>query len=137
MTETGKTPLHLWVVAAIAIFWNGFGCFIYYTEQVGTSTTPEALFYDAYPMWMHAVWAISVWGALLASLLLLARKRLATVLFLISLLGLVISTLRNYAAANAFEISGVGGAGFTAFLIIVAVAFYRYSAKMESRGVVT
>lgn len=137
MTETVKAPIHLWLVAAVAIFWNGFGCFIYYTEQVATSTTPASLFYDTYPMWMHAVWAISVWGALLASLLLPVRKRFATVLFLISLLGLTISTVRNYAFADAFEISGVGGAGFTAFLIIVAVAFYRYSAEMEWRGVLT
>ena len=25
--ETGRTPIHLWIIGAVALLWNGFGCY--------------------------------------------------------------------------------------------------------------
>lgn len=132
MTDTRQRPWHLWAAAALATLWNGFGCYIYFVEQTTTSQTPASLFYDAYPMWMHAVWAIAVWGALVASLLLFLRSRFAVPLFLVSLIGLIVSTVRNYGFAGGMEI---GGFGFTVGLIIIALGFWLYARAMGRRGV--
>ena len=47
---------------------------------------------DAFPAWTMVAWALGVWGALVGSVLLLARSRFAVHAFGVSLAGLAAST---------------------------------------------
>lgn len=84
MTDmTVKTPWHLWAIAVVAVFWNGFGGYDYVMTQTGNAaylaqfTAEQRAYFDSYPMWMEAVWAIGVWGGVLGAVLLLLRNKLA------------------------------------------------------------
>lgn len=101
MVERVKTPWHLWLVGVLSLLWNGFGAF----DFIQTTTRGEAYmresgfgddmiaYFNAMPGWMYVPWAMGVWGAVLGSILLLARSRWALHALLISLAGAVISLL--------------------------------------------
>ena len=48
-------------------------------------------YFNAMPAWMYVPWTLGVWGAVLGSILLLLRNRLAVPAFLASLLGAAFS----------------------------------------------
>lgn len=65
---TVRTPWHLWAVGALALVWNGYGGFDYVMTQTQNAaylaqfTEAQRAYFESFPMWMEAVWAIGVWG---------------------------------------------------------------------------
>ncbi|HEX7151363.1 MAG TPA: hypothetical protein VF618_07725 [Thermoanaerobaculia bacterium] len=94
MSETTvKAPWHLWLIGIIAVLFNSIGVFDFimamaqgatYMDKAGM--TPEQIaHYEGMPAWMTVVWAIGVFGAFLASILLLMRRKAAFPVFVVSL----------------------------------------------------
>jgi len=114
MYLTVKTPWHLWVVGALAVLWNSYGGYDYIMSMTGgadymtkVGMTPEQIaHYAALPTWMTAVWAIGVWGAVLGSILLLLRMKLAFPVFAASFAAFLISLIYTYGISGAGEIMG-------------------------------
>ena len=71
--ERPKTPIWFWIVAVLALIWNGFGAMDYTLTQMGNEaylaafTEEQLAFYLGFPLWYEAVWAIAVWSAVLGS----------------------------------------------------------------------
>lgn len=93
--RTGGTPWHLWLVGGLSLLWSLVGAYDFvmstargeaYWRESGMS---QAMidYYNAMPAWMYAPWTLGVWGAVLGSVLLLMRRRLAVPVFALSLLG--------------------------------------------------
>jgi len=83
-----------------------------------------------------AAWAFAVWGGVLGSVLLLLRRRLAVPVFLVSLVGMVVTTFHNWLLSNAFELfSDTFSRVFTVVIIVITVGLYFYARAMEQRGV--
>jgi hypothetical protein len=127
-TLPSRTPWHLWVVGAVSLLWNAFGAFDYtmtklrdpeYLAQFPPEMMPVI---DAFPVWVHAAWAIGVWGALTGSVLLLLRSRIAVHAFAVSLAGLAASTFHQWTIAMP---ASMGTPGMKAMqLAIWAVALF-------------
>ncbi len=111
MTTTVRAgaPWHLWAVGIVSLLWNAFGGFDYtmtqlrdpgylgqFANQMGMSTAEVMAFFDSFPVWASALWAIGVWGSLLGSILLLARSRHAATAFLVSLIAAALSFLYQF-----------------------------------------
>ena len=141
MTETmdarTTAPWWFWVVAVVALLWNAFGGYDYtmshlqgeaYFRQMGMSDAQIA-YYSGYPSWMHAVWAIGVWGSVLGSILLILRSRWAFHAFAVSLLGAIGNLL--YLVLN----PGGGDLIFPAIIIAICVFLIWFSRTMTKRGV--
>jgi hypothetical protein len=123
----GQPPWHIWAVGGLGLLWNAYGCFDYamskiqgdiYLRQVGMTASQIAHF-NAMPAWMTAVWAIGVWGALLGSVLLLLRRRLAAPVFLVYLLAYVASLFYTYMIAPLAEMN-------TPAIMIMQVAIFAF-----------
>jgi ABC-type xylose transport system permease subunit len=130
------------VVGILALLWNCIGAFDYLMTQTKNAAymsafPPEQLkFFYGLPTWVIAAWAFAVWGGVLGSVLLLLRKRLAVPVFLVSLVGMVVTTLHNWLLSNAFELfTDTFSRVFTVFIIVITVALYLYARAMEKRGV--
>ena len=141
-TTPSATPWHLWVIGVLALLWNAMGAFDYlmtetHNEGYMSRFTPEQLdFFYGFPAWLVALWAIAVWGSLLASVLLLLRNRFAVPLFLVSLICMVITAIRNYVFAGGMAVmGGVGSLLFTIVIFVFAVLLYVYARAMKERGV--
>ncbi|MFN4114277.1 MAG: hypothetical protein ACK4GD_10090 [Sphingomonadaceae bacterium] len=63
-------------------------------------TAEQVAYFNTFPAWANGVWALGVWGAFAASVLLLLRHRWAVVAALISVAGLIGTTYFNYAVTT-------------------------------------
>ena len=142
MDGAARAPVHLWVVGVVSALWNAMGALDYTMTQIRHETwmsqmTPDQIAWiDNAPMIAHASWAFGVWGALLGSLLLLARSRHAVTAFLASLAGLAVNTV--YQATAPMPSGHMDSTAMIAFHVAiwaVAVALLFYALKMRRRGV--
>lgn len=136
------TPKHLWIMGVISLLWNVVGAFDYLmtktrNEAYMSKFTPEQLeYFYGFPAWVTGFWAIAVWGAVLGSILLLLRKRLAVPVFAISLVTMVITTIYNYGLSDGYNI--MGGAGpliFSIVIFLIATGLLVYARAMANRGI--
>lgn len=140
MSSSHRPTTLFWVLAIILVLWNlmGAASFItdnFFPELIAAAYTPEQMqAIESSPLWARILYGIATLGGLLAAILLLARKRLAVRIYLISLLAVVIHTLYQIAFANGLEIFGIGqGLIFPMCIVILSVFEYwwsRYSASM-------
>lgn len=144
MTDlTIKAPWHLWVVGVIALLFNAIGAFDYTmtmlqgpSYQAAAGMTPDQIaHYQDMPVWMTADWAIGVWGAVLGSVLLLLRNRLAVPAFAVSLAAFLISLVYTYALTGGGAIMGPQMAVMSGVIAALLVFFLLYSREMTKRGV--
>jgi hypothetical protein len=109
-----RTPWHLWVVGVVALLFNSIGAFDFAMNQIqGSSylaaagmTPAQVEHYQEMPAWMILVWAVGVWGAFLASVLLLLRRRLAFATFAVSLAAFLVSLVYTYVLTDGGAIMG-------------------------------
>jgi hypothetical protein len=144
MTDrTNKTPWHLWVVGVIAVLFNAIGVFDFvmamtqgssYMASAGM-TPAQIAHYLEMPAWMTAVWAIGVWGAFVASVLILLRSRLAVPVFAVSLTAFLISLLYTYVLTDGGAVMGRQMAITNLVITALLLFFLWYSWRMSKRGV--
>lgn len=127
----------------IAVLFNSIGIFDFvmamtqgakYMARAGM--TPEQIaHYQGMPGWMTAVWAIGVWGAFLASILLLLRRKLAFPIFVLSLAAFLLSLVYTYILTDGGAIMGRQMAITSAVIAILLLFFSWYAHAMGKRGV--
>ena len=136
-----RTPVHLWVVGVMALLWNAVGAFDYAATQfrlegyMSQFTAEQLEYFYGFPAWAVAAWAIAVWFAVFGSLALLLRRRLAYVLFLVSLVAMVASTVHSFVLSDGAEIMGNAGVIFSGVIFVIGVLLLWYSKAMMERGV--
>lgn len=145
MTDmTVKTPWHLWAVGVISLLWNGYGGydFIMTTTQGETymrgmgMTQPMIDYFNAMPMWMYGPWILGVWGAVLGSVLLLLRNRLAVWAFAASLLGAVASLVFGLVHPMPELPEAMAMMKWMPWVIVAVAAFLAwYAWSMSKKGV--
>ena len=139
-----KTPWHLWVVGVLSLLWNGFGAYDFIMSttkgeaywRASGMTQPMIDYYDAMPAWMYGPWILGVWGAVLGSVLLLVRRRLAVPAFALSLLGAVASLI--YGKMNPMPPLPPAMAAMSYMpwiIVLIAALLLWYAWAMAKRGV--
>ena len=137
-----KTPWHIWLVGLFAVLFNSIGVFDFvmsilqgakYLASVGM--TPDQIAHSQkMPSWMMFVWAVGVFGALLASILLLLRRKQALLVFIVSLAAFLVSVLYTYVLTNGGDVMGRQMAITSAVIAGLLVFFSWYSRAMAQRG---
>jgi hypothetical protein len=138
-----KTPKHLWVVGIVAVLWNAIGVMDFTLTELKNEAylkafTPEQLAVLAgFPLWAVITWGAGVYGGFIGSILLLVRKRSAVPVFLISLIGAVLTSLYSHVLSDTMKQMG-GGTGaviFSLVITVIAVLLWVYARAMAKRGV--
>jgi len=148
MTEAAKTPLHLWVIGIIATVWNAGGAYDYTMTQTrneeylrsaaeGAGVPYETMigYYTTFPAWADALWAFGVWGALAGSLLLLLRSRFSFHAFVVSILGLVGTTIYTMTSDLPAELNSSMTWIFTLVIWVSVLLLAWYAKRMTAAGV--
>jgi hypothetical protein len=137
-----RTPWHLWVVGVLSLLWNAVGAMDYVmtqtrNEQYMSQFSQEQLdFFYSFPTWVVACWAIAVWGAVLGSVFLLLRRRLAVWLFFFSFLAMLATMVRNYLFADGLEVVGDPlSLGLSAAVVVIGFALFLYAGIMNRRNI--
>lgn len=138
-----RAPWHLWVVGIVGVLWNGFGAYDYvmtnlqgetYMRSMGV-TDAQISYFNAMPSWMMGVWAIGVWGGVLASVLLLLRMKWALHVFAASLAAFVVNLIYTYGLTNGAEVTGQMMMVMNAAILAGCLFFTWYAWTMTKRGV--
>jgi hypothetical protein len=138
-----KTPWHIWLIGVIAVLFNSIGVFDFVMSmaqgaeyQARAGMTPDQIaHYQQMPSWMTVVWAVGVFAAFLASILLLLRRKLALPVFVLSLAAFLISLLYTYVLTNGGAVMGQQMAITSAVIAGLLIFFSWYSRFMAVRGV--
>jgi len=132
------TPWYFWVVAGVALLWNGYGAFLWSGMSFATEAFLEGYpaDYIAYatdlPVWSLLSWGVGVIGGSVASVLLLARHNLARPAFLLSLIGAATNSLVYITNPPP---SGFFNLPLQLFIIGFAVFLLWFSDRMARRGI--
>lgn len=139
-----RAPWHLWVAGAVGLLWNGFGVADYVQTKTGGAdylrnfgmTEPQIDYMLAMPAWAVAVWALGVFSALAATLLLLLRNRLAAPLFAASLGFYLLSLVYTYLLSGGGRVMGGPQAMAMQGVVLAGCLFFAwYSRAMVRVGV--
>ena len=138
-----KTPWHVWLVGVIALLFNFIGVFDFVMSmaqgakyQASAGMTPDQIaHYQQMPGWMTVVWAVGVFGAFLASILLLMRRQQALPVFILSLVAFLVSLFYTYVLTNGGAVMGQQMAITSAVIAGLLVFFGGYARYMTLRGV--
>lgn len=143
-----KAPTTFWIVAVLSLLWNAVGAYDYVqthlanrayieemTQSMAVSVDQLLAYYEAFPVWVDAGWALGVWGSVAGSLLLLARSRYALHAFLVSLLGLVVTTAYTLAVPMPGQTNLIVPLVFTVIIFAVLIFLIWYTRRMIARRV--
>jgi hypothetical protein len=140
--ETQRAPTHLWIVGILALLWNAFGALDYVmtqtrnAEYLANYTDPQRIYFESFPIWMEAAWALGVWGGLLGALLLLARSRWAVAAFGASLIGLAVSTFYQYVLNSPpADMQTTGMMAMNLAIWAICIFLFGYARAMRAKGV--
>jgi len=140
MTATVKAPWHLWVVGVLTLLWNSVGIFSYTMTRLGKleslgMTADDIAFFDSFPAWSNALWAMGVWGAFAGSIFLFLRSRWAVPSLIISVIGLVGTTIYQRFMIEVPE--NLDSIGLSAMIWVITLLMLWYANRMKQHGVLT
>lgn len=119
-----------WFFAAMGLFWNLMGCLNYLAQSNAASVArmPEAYqqIIANRPAWATAAFAVAVFGGAVGCILLLLRRRVASPVLLLSLIGIALTALN--AAMTA------GPQASTILALLVGGALYWYATIAARAG---
>jgi hypothetical protein len=143
-TKTPGRPWHLWLFGIIGGLWSSMGVISFmltqmHVEAVMSRFPPQQrAYFESFPLWAVAFWAIGVFGGVIGCLLLLLKNRLAFPVLLASVIAAVVFNLGGLFLLGGMEVMReTGGLGFTLFPIVFAAFLAYYARAMSKKGVLS
>jgi hypothetical protein len=137
----GKPPVSFWIVAGLALAWNVIGLFMYYS---GVSATPEQLqavytpeqfaAIEATPVWVTSAFAIATTFGVIASIVLLLRKALAFLLFVVSFVALLVQDLYLFLLSDSLAVFGSSLLVIQGSVFVGGIIWIWYASLARNRG---
>jgi lipid-A-disaccharide synthase-like uncharacterized protein len=141
-TVAPATPWHLWLIGIIGRLWSAIGVVSFMLTQLNVEAVmsefpPEQrAYFQSFPLWAIAFWAIGVFGGVIGCVLLLLRKRLAVNVLTASMAGAIVSNLGGLFLLGGIEVMrATGGLGCTAVRIVFGVLMALFARAMRRTGV--
>jgi hypothetical protein len=135
--STLKAPPYLLIVGVLALLWNAIGAFDYVMTETRNSsymssfTADQLAYFNSFPKWAIATWALGVWGGVIGSLLLIFRRRLAVVVFTVSLLSVALTFIYNFVLSDGLRImGGTGALLMPRVILLIGALLLLYSRRM-------
>ena len=142
-TAPGR-PWHLWVIGIVGVLWSAMGVVSFVLTQMKVEAVmsqfppQQRAYFESFPWWAVACWAINVFGGVIGCLLLLLKNRLAFHALLASAIGAIVSNLGGLFLLGGMEVMAeTGGLGFTAVPIVLGAFLAYYAWAMSRKGVLS
>lgn len=141
MNDKLVTRVHwsFWLISIIALLWNVGGSINFFMqmdpEMVAGYRESERAIIDGRPFWATAGFAIGVFGGAIGSVLLLFRKTVAYYVFIVSLIGIIVTMIHTISVANSkFSFSPAEIGVMIISPVIVALILIWYAKWSEIKG---
>jgi hypothetical protein len=140
-TKIPGRPWHLWLMGIVGGLWSVIGVISFMLTQMNVEAVmsrfpPEQReYFESFPLWAVAFWAIGVFGSVIGCLLLLLKNRLAFHVLIASVIGTMICNLGGLFLLGGMEVMGTSELGLTVFPIIFSAFLAYYARAMSKKGV--
>ena len=142
MSEEMKVPIPrwFWIVAVVALLWNLIGCMIFVLEvfakeaMMESFTEEQKAWSRAIPLWVYAVFAVSVVTGMIGSIGLLRRSSIAILCFGISLGAVVIQMGYTMLIAGGLEIMGPSGGVMPVLVVSLSTVWLFFGIYCNAKG---
>ena len=132
----GGVHWSFWIVGAVALIWNVLGVINFFAQMnpdvLAAYRESERAIIEGRPAWATGAFAIAVFGGALGCLLLLFRKSAAYYLFIVSLLGAIVTMTHTLGVGIDFGFGEI--LGIILMPLVVAAFLIWYSKQAESKG---
>ena len=135
-----KLPALFRTVAIAAVIWNVLGVVAYFMEMTmseeAMAALPEAqqALYAARPTWVTGAFAIAVFAGLGGSIALALRKGIATTIFFVSLVAVIVQMIYAIILSNMLDVMGASSALMPSVIIVIAAALLWFSTRARTKG---
>ena len=140
-TTPGR-PWHLWVIGIIGGLWSSMGVVSFILTQMNVEAVMSQFppqqreYFESFPLWADAFWAVGVFGGLIGCVLLLLKNRIAVHALLASVIGASVSSLGGLFLLGGMQVMReTNGLGLTVVPVIVAALLAYYARAMSEKGV--
>lgn len=140
MTTTNKPNTLFWVIAVVALLWNIMGIF----QFIGPILFPEVMFeglsqeavdlFNSFPSWYTVIFGIATISGLLGAITLLLRKKIATVLFLVSMITVFIVEGYYVFGTKVTEVMGQTAIYMPVVVVVCSIFLYFYAKACSQKG---
>ena len=135
----GHAHWSFWLISIYFLAWNIMGSMNFFVQMnadlVASFPETHRAIIEGRPVWATAGFALAVFGGALGCLLLLLRKSIAYYLFIISLVGMVITMIHTFnIVTSTTSFSTVEIFMMMLLPMIVAVFLLWYSKLVEGKG---
>jgi len=140
MTTTTKPAAWFWIVSGFALLWNLMGVMAYLSQVTMSEETFHELSQNeqdlitSVPTWATGAFALAVWGSLLACFTLLAKKKIATLLFIIGFAGALVQMFHAVFLSDSMDVYGPTGMIMPVLVLIIGLALILFSKKSTAKG---
>jgi hypothetical protein len=123
-----KPPKWFYIVAGVALVWNLMGVIAYLQDamiteaEIAALPAAEQIFYQDIADWAVSAYAFAVWGGFVGCLLLLLRKKWATPVLIVSLLGVLVQMYHAFFIVDSMAVFGPGELIMP--IMVVAISIY-------------
>jgi len=129
------------LVGILGGLWSSIGVISFMLTQMNVEAVmsqfppQQRAYFESFPLWAIAFWAIGVFGGVIGCLLLLLKSRLAFPVLLASALGATVSNLGGLFLLGGMEVMReTGGVGFSAVPIVFGAFMEYYALAMKKKG---
>ena len=140
-SHAAPRPAWFLIAAIAALLWNLLGVAMFamhYTlspEALAAMPPAQQSLYAAFPWWTWLAYGVAVFAGALGSVMLVLRRRAATGLLLLSLVGVVVQFVHQAVLSEAVALLGPAEAlGLPVFILAVAALLYAFSRRAAARG---
>ncbi|MFK7951345.1 MAG: hypothetical protein AB8B73_00760 [Ekhidna sp.] len=140
MSRKSKPPIWFWVVSVLALLWNLMGVYAYLDQAfasndvLGEIASAAKNLINPTPAWVTAAFATAVFAGAIGSLLLLLRKGLAEIMFLVSMVAVFIQNGYYAFLTDQDMDAGPGGLPMVIMVIGFAIGLFFFAKKAKSSG---
>jgi hypothetical protein len=135
-----RVPVWFRVLAVLGLLWDCLGVFSYLRsvgmlgDQLAGLDSAHLALARSIPAWVTGTFAVAVFAGLLGSLLMVAGKRLASPLLLLSLLAVIVQSAWVMFVSNARAVEGAIALLVPACITLVAILLVWLAAKGAAKG---
>ncbi|HEY5823424.1 MAG TPA: hypothetical protein VIT44_03615 [Cyclobacteriaceae bacterium] len=135
-----KPATWFWIVSVISLIWNLMGVMAFVMQVTMTEEALQAMseaersLYTSIPAWTIVCFAIAVFGDTLASILLLLRKKLATMVFIVSFFFTLSQMIYTIFISDLVAVRGIGATVFPVVIVIAGILLIWFSRVSAAKG---
>ena len=133
-------PRWFWVVAVLALVWNAMGAAAYLqhvtmsAEDLAAMPDAERALFENVPQWATGAYAMAVWAGVIGSILLLLRRSVASVVYTVSLLGILVQFAHAFFMTDMMDVYGAKGVIMPVLIILFGILLVGHSRRCGAAG---